>query len=64
MTEPGLDPELGEPPAKKRDVDPIAPTEHPWDLPATFSVLQCSCNPGDFVVVLPVSVLLNPVSCY
>ncbi|TVU46199.1 hypothetical protein EJB05_05718 [Eragrostis curvula] len=53
MTEPGLDPELGEPPAKQRAVDPIAPTRHPWNLPEKFELPQCSSRPDDNVVVIP-----------
>jgi hypothetical protein len=52
MAEPGCDSGLGVPPAKRRDVDPIAPTEHPWNLPAWFQLPQCS-NDSPTAVVIP-----------
>ncbi|CAL4943191.1 unnamed protein product [Urochloa decumbens] len=39
------------PPAKRRDVDPIAPTEHPWNLPARLELPHCSCKDEGYVVI-------------
>ncbi|KAM0874521.1 hypothetical protein ACQ4PT_037358 [Festuca glaucescens] len=42
-----------EPPAKKRNIDPIAPTNHPWNLPATVDLVhRCDC-PEDSVLLIP-----------
>uniref|UniRef100_A0A0E0NY51 PDZ domain-containing protein n=1 Tax=Oryza rufipogon TaxID=4529 RepID=A0A0E0NY51_ORYRU len=40
------DADTGEPPAKRRAIDPIAPTVHPWNLPAGIPLLHCSSRPG------------------
>ncbi|OEL36966.1 hypothetical protein BAE44_0002015 [Dichanthelium oligosanthes] len=54
MAEPERDPVLGEPPpAKRRDVDPIEPTKHPWNLPERLELPHCSCNPEERYVVIP-----------
>uniref|UniRef100_K4AIS3 PDZ domain-containing protein n=1 Tax=Setaria italica TaxID=4555 RepID=K4AIS3_SETIT len=53
MAESWRDPVLREPPAKRRDIDPIAPTKHPWNLPARLSLPHCSCNPEDSYVAIP-----------
>ncbi|KAG0540832.1 hypothetical protein BDA96_03G443600 [Sorghum bicolor] len=53
MAEPGCDPDLGVPPAKRSEVDPIVPTEHPWNLPALFYVPQCSGSADEGAVVIP-----------
>nr|CAB3494004.1 unnamed protein product [Digitaria exilis] len=47
------DPMLDEPPAKRREVDPIAPTKHPWNLPAGIDLPHCSCNPEESYVAIP-----------
>ncbi|CAN6282269.1 unnamed protein product [Urochloa humidicola] len=38
------------PPAKRRDVDPIAPTKHPWNLPARLELPHCSKDEGYVVI--------------
>ncbi|CAN6287543.1 unnamed protein product [Urochloa humidicola] len=53
MAEPGRDPMLGEPPAKRRDIDPIVPTNHPRNLPATLELPHCSCKPEESHVAIP-----------
>ncbi|KAJ1294564.1 hypothetical protein BS78_01G154700 [Paspalum vaginatum] len=53
MAEPTQDSGLGEPPAKRRDVDPIVPTRHPWNLPARIELPHCSCNPEESAVLIP-----------
>uniref|UniRef100_A0A0E0NY50 Uncharacterized protein n=1 Tax=Oryza rufipogon TaxID=4529 RepID=A0A0E0NY50_ORYRU len=40
------DADTGEPPAKRRAIDPIAPTVHPWNLPAGIPLLHCSSRPA------------------
>uniref|UniRef100_A0A0D9VWB8 PDZ domain-containing protein n=1 Tax=Leersia perrieri TaxID=77586 RepID=A0A0D9VWB8_9ORYZ len=42
-----------EPPKKQRAIDPIAPTDHPWNLPAEVGLLHCSCRPENKVLVIP-----------
>ncbi|CAM0902631.1 unnamed protein product [Alopecurus aequalis] len=42
------------PPAKQiRDMDPIAPTNHPWNLPATVNMLHRCDQPEYAVLVIP-----------
>ncbi|KAG2547501.1 hypothetical protein PVAP13_9KG105860 [Panicum virgatum] len=35
-----------EPAVKWRDVDPITPTKHPWNLLARLELSHCSCDPN------------------
>lgn len=42
-----------EPPAKKRNIDPIAPTNHPWNLPATVDLVHRCDRPEDGVLLIP-----------
>ncbi|PNT76809.1 hypothetical protein BRADI_1g53811v3 [Brachypodium distachyon] len=41
------------PPAKKRNIDPIVPTNHPWNLPATISLVDFCGRPEDSAMVIP-----------
>lgn len=60
--EPERDPMLGEPPAKRRDIDPIAPTKHPWNLPAGIDLPHC--DPGAVRNLTSLRSKLNAVLFY